>query len=308
MKLIFDIQGGAGKVLAATPAVLKKYEIVKFTFPEVECIVLTHYPDLWENLGVTALHSNEIKNFYRDYVHEKNSMIYAHDPYLEGSYINGECNLVEAYFKIYGIEEHYAHQVPVVKFSENELSEIDSVIGSFGNEKPIVAIQISGGPENQKTSYSWTRDFHESQAQVLIDSLSDRFNFIQIRREDQTPLYNIHTFNGSRREIMAFLSRCSAGLFIDSFAQHAAAAVGLKSVVLFIGTDPNQSGYVGTNTHINIVTKVYKNKDYPENAVFFPYHLWGDPFQCPYDSPELFDLQEVGNALLYQLENKKLIS
>ena len=88
MKLIFYIKGGAGKVLAATPAILKKYEVEKAKHTDLlDCIVISSYPELWDNLGVTALHIKELQNFYSNNVKDKECMIYAHDPYDEGDYI-----------------------------------------------------------------------------------------------------------------------------------------------------------------------------------------------------------------------------
>lgn len=304
MKLIFYIKGGAGKVLAATPAVIKRWNVEKITNPETECIVVSHYPDLWDNLGITALDANTLENFYRDYVAEKDNVVYASDPYDDGEYIMRRINLVEAYFKIYDIRHLYEYDLPLVKFTDEEIADVDETLGPF-SDKPPIAIQISGGPENQNTSFSWARDLHVSQAEPVVNVLKERFNVFQIRRDDQPAIPGIHTFSGSRREIMAFLSRCRGGIFIDSFGQHAAAAVRLKSVVLYIGTNPEQAGYTATNTHLNIISKAPKNKDYPKNAIFYPYHLWGDPFECPYDNPEMFDLQEIINALVYQVNENE---
>ena len=302
MKLIFYIKGGAGKVLAATPAVLKKYEYEnQLHNGKLECVVVSGYPELWDNLGVTTLHSNQLEKFYSTYVKDQECMIYAHDPYDEGDYIAERINLVEAFFRVYGIGDLYEKDLPIIRLTDEELADVDATLEPF-TDKPPIAIQISGGPENQNTSFSWTRDLHVSQAEVIAKVLSERFHVFQIRRDDQPPIPGINTFSGNRREIMAFLSRCRGGLFIDSFAQHAAAGLGVGGVVLFIGTSEKQTGY---HNHLNLSTKVRRNKDYPKHALFFPYNLWGDPFECPYDSPELFDLQEVINSIVYKINENE---
>jgi hypothetical protein len=85
-------------------------------------------------------------------------------------------------------------------------------------------------------------------------------------------------------------------LLIDSFAQHACAALMLPSVVCWIGTSPDKLGY---NIHKNIRAK--------DSASIFTHNIdgiilekefVGVPHQCNYKLNQAFDKQEILSYLL----------
>jgi ADP-heptose:LPS heptosyltransferase len=64
MKIIFQINGGIGKSIAAT-AVCKA---IKKQYPKDELIVLTGYPDVFvKNPNVNRVLSGHVNYFYQDY-------------------------------------------------------------------------------------------------------------------------------------------------------------------------------------------------------------------------------------------------
>ena len=79
-------------------------------------------------------------------------------------------------------------------------------------------------------------------------------------------------------------------LFIDSSLQHAAAALGKTSTVLWIGTQPKIFGY---GVHNNIGPK----KEYLDGHIdsyLFDYNFTGTIYECPYKDPsELHDIDAI---------------
>jgi hypothetical protein len=84
-------------------------------------------------------------------------------------------------------------------------------------------------------------------------------------------------------------------LFIDSFAQHTAAAVGKPSVVCWIGNIPSQFGY---EMHTNIIAHPPTHKPELRHSLFSKYNISGNPTEFPYNHEgEIFDVQSIITAI-----------
>ena len=84
-------------------------------------------------------------------------------------------------------------------------------------------------------------------------------------------------------------------LFIDSSLQHASAALGKKSTVLWIATQPKIFGY---KLHHNIGPK----KEYLDGHIdsyLFDYNFTGTIYECPYKSTD--ELHDV-NAIIQSVD------
>lgn len=82
---------------------------------------------------------------------------------------------------------------------------------------------------------------------------------------------------------------------MDSFGQHAAASLGLPSVVCWIGNSPNVFGY---DVHHNIVSNEWTKKPELRNAYLGLFNIAGDPLEIPYNNEsEIFDTQIIIEAL-----------
>jgi hypothetical protein len=80
-------------------------------------------------------------------------------------------------------------------------------------------------------------------------------------------------------------------VLIDSSLQHAAAAMGLRSTVLWIGTSPVNFGY---NVHNNIVANPPKGTNKLIDSYIFDYSFEGAPHECPYnDLGDMFNVNEI---------------
>ncbi|MFN9903853.1 MAG: hypothetical protein ACK55Z_34775, partial [bacterium] len=126
-------------------------------------------------------------------------------------------------------------------------------------------IQTNGGGENQPVKYSWMRDLPIKTAQDVVDYFAEKYKIFHIRREDQFALNNTTPIHGDFRQLATLISISEKRLFIDSFAQHTAAAFNLPSVVCWIGNTPKQFGY---ETNTNIEANPETRKGEIKTAVF----------------------------------------
>ena len=84
-------------------------------------------------------------------------------------------------------------------------------------------------------------------------------------------------------------------LLIDSFSQHASVALGVKSVVCWIGNNPDVLGY---DTNINIRPNVEPVYDTLHSSYIEDFDIGGNPVQFPYDRLKIFDSSEIIQNLL----------
>lgn len=157
-------------------------------------------------------------------------------------------------------------------------------------------MQTNGGAENQQIKYSWMRDLPVQTAQQVVDYFKDDYTIFHIRRNDQIQLQNTIQAQGDFRSLCALISIAQKRLFIDSFAQHAAKAMGLNSVVCWIGNSPAQFGY---ETNVNIMANPETRKPELQNARFTKYNISGDPLEFPYnDESEIFNASTIIDKLM----------
>jgi hypothetical protein len=173
--------------------------------------------------------------------------------------------------------------------------EKDFYAKQFTSDKPIFVIQTNGGAENQENKYSWARDIPYSVAQTVVNQFAHEFNVVHIRRNDQIQLQNTTSVQADFRALLGLINISEKRLFMDSFAQHSAKALGLDSVVCWIGNTPNQFGY---DNNINIVANAETKKPELKNSFLSKYNIVGDLTEFPYNNEnEIFNVDEVIEAL-----------
>ena len=98
---------------------------------------------------------------------------------------------------------------------------------------------------------------------------------------------------------MRFADRC---LFVDSSLQHAAAAMGKPSTVVWVATEPELFGY---KMHDNITPPVKLPKG-TIDSFLFDYTFTGAVHECPYnDVSEMFDVNAIVQSLLQPVRENK---
>ncbi len=288
MKIIFQIDGGIGKSIAAT-AVCKA---IKRQYPKDQLLVITSYPEVFLcNPNVDKVFNfNNLNYFYQDHIEGQKVKMFLHNPYLETNFITLDGHLIKVWCEMFGIK--YNGEQPELFLNNREVTFFGN---QFASQKPIMVIQTNGGAPNQPNKYSWTRDMPIVIAQKVVYAFANDYNIVHLRREDQLPLQATTPVQSDFRPLAALINMSEKRFFIDSFAQHAAAALGKPSVVGWIGNSPSQFGY---ELHTNIVANSPTIRPELRHSVFSKYNIAGQPTEFPYNSElEIFDADMIIEAI-----------
>lgn len=290
MTVIFHIEGGLGKHIMAT-ALLK---VIKKHHPKDTIHVVCAYPDVFKhNPSADHVHQNgQHGAFYKQYIRgkESNTKIYFADPYTQSDFILEQDHLLNIWANQWGLQ--YEGETPQIYLTQ---SEIDYFKPFYQTDKPILAIQPNGGPQNQGFNYAWTRDIPEPVVLKVIEEFKATHTIVHIKREDQKKYPDtLHALDGFR-SIAVLLQLADKRLLIDSFAQHLAAAFQLPSTICWITTKPEIFGY---GMHKNIESNKFTLKvDFPNN-LYQPFGLSQDITSCPYKKLEdIFDVDKIIKSL-----------
>ena len=288
MKIIFQVSGGIGKSIAAT-AVCKA---IKTQYPKAELIVLSGYPEVFApNPNVNmSLTFNNLNYFYPQHIQGQDTKLFLHDPYHETDFIYQRGHLIKVWCEMFGIT--YNGELPELFLTSKEKTSFGKM---FESPKPILAIQSNGGVPNQTDKYSWPRDLPVAVAQKVVNAFAATHNVVHIRRQDQLQLQNVFPVTLEFRALAVLILMSEKRLFIDSFAQHAAAALNKPSVVCWIANVPEQFGY---EMHTNIIANPPTLPPEMRNAVFSQYNIGGQVTEFPYNNEdEIFDADKIIEAL-----------
>jgi len=235
--------------------------------------------------------------FYQDYIQGKGTEVFAQEPYKQTSHISKKAHLIKTWCDMIGTE--YDGQSPKLPMNMREAGYIDPELAAINKTKPLLLFQPFGGPgkEHQADNYSWVRDIQPQVAQHIVDKLKEHYQILHvcydfhpklndvIRYEKVVPKKNL--FN-----LLRYADRC---LFVDSSFQHAAAALGKPSTVVWVATQPEVFGY---DMHENFKPPV----EFPEGTIdsfLHDYNFTGAVHECPYDDVnQMFDVDGIVNSLL----------
>jgi ADP-heptose:LPS heptosyltransferase len=287
MNIIFQINGGIGKVVASTAVCAS----IRAKYPNDKLIVVSGYPDVFlGNPNVDRAYAfGQQAYFYKEYIENQEIKLFAHDPYLEAKHVMQEENLIETWCKLFDL--------PVVRLT-GELfltdRENDFFTKKFHSEKPILLMQPNGGADNN-IKYSWARDIPSYVVEAVIDKYKDEYNIIHIKREDQISYKNAFPITDSFRASVVLINMSEKRLFMDSFAQHVAAALNKPSTVLWIANSPMVFGY---GLHHNILSLKENSRPELRNSYLGKYNIGGDPIEFPYKKEtDIFNVEDVINSL-----------
>lgn len=282
---IFHLEGGLGKHIAATAVA----RAIKNNHPDRELIVVCAYPEIFLNLDFIyrVYRVGSSPYFYQDFIEDKDILIFRQEPYFNTNHILKKQSLIESWCEVFNIQ--YNGESPELKFN---LRQTQRGIVKWQREKPIMVIQTNGGPlVDQPYDYSWTRDMPFRTAQELVNHYSNYYHIIQIARSEKTKLHGVEFVNQqmSNMELLSLLLLSSKEILIDSCLQHASAALGKTSTVLWIGTSPKIFGYP---QHSNIQATLPKGFKLPDSYMF-DYNFNGEIHECPLMDDNIFDLETI---------------
>lgn len=284
MNIIFKVDGGLGKSIASTAFVKK----IKQKYPESNLIVITFWKDVFlnnPNVDV-CIGSSEAQGIYRKYIKGNDTMFLIGDPYMNTLHMNNKQHLLQSWFDMIG--EKYNGEMPELFFT---IQEEQYYAQQFNTPKPLFLIHPNGGsPHNKNDKYNWARDMPPNVVQAIIDKHKDDYTVGVIRTKEQIKYNNCVDLVEKWREVAIGMKYSSKRLLIDSSFQHIAAALGLKSTVLWNVTNPDVFGY---GIHDNIKANPY-TKETESRSLFFEYDI-DEPLQTmPYNSfNEVYSIDEI---------------
>lgn len=289
--VIFHIDGGIGKHIAATAVA----RCIKNNHPDRKLIVVCAWPMPFINLGFVnrVYSSSNVPYFYQDYIDGKDSLIFKHEPYFTTDHIHGSLPLIENWCKLYNLE--YSGEQPEIEFNLRE-KQLANML--WQSNKPILLLQTAGGlyTDDKGPKYKWTRDMPPSLMQAIYDEFVNHYNIFQVTRPGAVTINGAAVVDKpfSIMELLTLVAKSSKRLLIDSCLQHGAAAMGLKSTVLWVGTNPKIFGY---DIHDNIVANQKPEFKLPDSYLF-NYNFEGVTHECPYkDESEIFDIDKIIESL-----------
>jgi len=289
MNIIFQVDGGLGKSIMATAMV----KVIKTRYKNSNLIVVTGHPDIFlNNPHVSKVYDhNNINGFYLKYIKDQKCKIFVADPYRDGDFIlEKPIHLLKTWCKIYDLR--YNNEQPELYLTQPEL---DYFKPYYTTDKPILVIQPNGGPIGLGYQYAWTRDIPDPIISSVIQVYKKSHTIIHIKREDQKIYPDTMQALDGYRSIAILLQLSDKRLLIDSFAQHMAAALNLKSTVCWIGTKPEMFGY---KLHDNIKSEPYNNQHSIEQSAYNAYSLSENIHNIPYkDLNDIFDLNKILTSL-----------
>ncbi|MFV2016610.1 MAG: glycosyltransferase family 9 protein, partial [Candidatus Heimdallarchaeota archaeon] len=200
-------------------------------------------------------------------------------------------SLIQNWCEMYTMK--YNNERPNLYLNQRELLQAQNTLHQFADGKPVLIVQTSGGNSNSNYLYSWTRDMPINQAQQVVNHFHQNgYVVLQIRDEKQHQLQNVQSLHQiPPRQLIAMISLANKRFFIDSFAQHAAAALNLKSTVVWINTNPEIFGY-SMHNNIQVQVEIIENA-YDKNQYLFDYDFNGPLQEYPYETLDLFNVEEI---------------
>lgn len=279
--------GGAGKNIIATTVIFN----LKKMYPKDRVIVVTPHQDIWKNnLDIYALEwpENSMK-IYRDYIFGHKSKVYALEPYASEDYFYMRKNLADIWCDLYKID--YSITTPNLNLIKSELEAVKKLVKG----DKVFLIQTNGGAENQPYPISWSRDLPLHIAEeVCVEMKMKGYRPIHLRRKNQYALENAEFLDLSFRESLCLIQLSDKRLFIDSFAQHAAAALNKPSVVTWVSNPPEVFGH---KIHTNLKPIIEMEFRHKIDAFLEEFNIIGNIHECPYSTNDIFSSEEIVKEL-----------
>ena len=291
MNIIFTINGGIGKSVAAT-AVTKA---IKKKYSNATLIVLTGYPEVFTNSKDVdmAFAFGQEAYFYSKYVENKDVIIMSNEPYNVTEHILCKEHLIESWCKMYDIP--YNGEQPEVIINERERMFYKQ---KYSSDKPIMLLQTNGGAAGQELKYSWARDIPRHIVEKVISTFAGEYNIIHARREDQPSFENTFSVTDNFKGMAVLCEMSEKRFFMDSFLQHTAAALNKPSTVCWVTNTPDVFGY---KIHNNIQANEFTSKPDLKSSVFNKFNIIGLLEEFPYnDEFEIFNSEEIIESIKKQ--------
>lgn len=286
--IIFESQGGHGKQICATAVI----RAIKKAYPDRKIIWITPWdgPAFYNPDIFRFFLFNQIPQYFKDDYLKDDTIIMKHDPYNETNHILRKEHLIETWCKMFNVP--YDGYKPKLYLNPRELEIVRDKIKP--DNRPIMLLQTHGGsPTGQYSKKSWYRDMPIEIAQKLVNYFNKSYRILHIKSPEQLNLQGVEPLTLPYRELYAVFPLSTKRLFIDSFAQHTAAALDLQSVVVWIGNKPEVFGYP---EHINVLPNANIINKFDKFS-YLQDDISGQVQAFPFDTVNLFDINKIIEAV-----------
>jgi hypothetical protein len=251
MNQIFYIDGGAGRVIAAIPALLKFHKLNpnsnwKILIPAWDAL-LWSIPELQDRV-----YSLDTKGLF-DNIISKADVIHSPEPYRVPGYFNQKLSLAQAFDQeINKTTDHSDLGPPVMYFSKTEINWANQTIGEAkenGKKSKTIVFQPfgSGAAANNNTVLDTSSRSLSAAAFVsLAKKLATRYNLIFFGEQnlyvpEDTVTMKVPT--ADLRMWACLIKMCDYFVGVDSVGQHMARAVNTRGTVIYGSTFPINTSY-----------------------------------------------------------------
>ncbi len=266
-KTIFYIDGGAGRVITAIPALLKYHRLN----PTADWAVLI---PAWDYLywGIPELQDRtygvDTKGIF-DSIVLNSERIITPEPYRVPAYFRQEISLAEAFDReINNTTDHSDLGPPVMIFNRQEMTVAKATILELKNNQKrqkTVAFQPYGRGakvERDEIVDDESRSLDGRSYLALVKKLAQRYNMIffgepQFQQKADTFAAN---YTCDLRQWGALIQEADYFLGVDSVGQHMARALGKPGTVIIGSTFAKNTSYPG---YFNIIEKTSVKKYSP---------------------------------------------
>ena len=297
--IIFVSEGGLGRVIASTAVVRK----IKEKYPDKKILVVAGFPDvfLYNPDVFKVFRFDNPLYFYDDFVTPETFLMHV-EPYRDHGYLHGDGHLIDVWCRSLGIDPEGAKpQLHFLK-KEDEAAQVYIDKITAGGKKKFVLLQWTGGivPKSKNDgeymdaiSRMHKRSIAKSVAQKLVNKLISRGYAVGVVQAENHPdLEGAERIFFPIRNVLALLKYSDHFIGIDSFLQHAAAAMNVPGVVIWGGTKPERLGY---KIHRNMTKQVCPTPFcHRPNSYIFDANPSGFIWNCPHDEKCMdYDADEI---------------
>jgi hypothetical protein len=286
--VIFHSEGGHGKQIMGTAVI----RAIKKAYPDRKIIWTTAWDGpAFYNPNVWRFYSfGQHQYFYTDFVNA-DTKIFRQEVYFTEDHLLKRKHLTQSWCDMYGIP--YDGYKPELYLNPRELEIARDKIKP--DNRPIMLLQTHGGaPTGQYSKKSWFRDMPVEIAQKLVNYFSKSYRILHLRAPEQPILQGVEYLSLPYRELYAVFPLSTKRLFIDSFAQHVAAALDLQSTVVWIGNKPEVFGYP---ENINILPNAQYINELTKFSYLEDFSIDGQIQQFPYDTVNVLDINKIIEAV-----------
>lgn len=252
MKTVFYIDGGAGRVIAAIPALLKYGRLN----PNADWNVVI---PAWDGLlwSIPELQDRtygaDTKGLW-DNIVSKADVIYTPEPYRVPAYFRQEISLVEAFDQeINNTMDHSDLGPPILKFNKQEekwaVNTLADIKAEQKKAKTIIIQPFGRGAvlDRNEVIDSASRSLSPDAYISLIKKLSARYNMVFFGEQQLQIVTDTYTIKlpptTDLRMWAALISYSDYFVGVDSVGQHMARALNIPGTVIFGSTFPVNTSY-----------------------------------------------------------------